>query len=118
MVLLRLLLCIQVDPDYKPAPVGPFENVEEWAEEDHGNGQVVHLTDDHFDSVRASKNHLFVMFYAPWCGHCKNLKPDYVEASERLPRGFSFGAVDWCENLPSTSFVEPPDGNTVLTRRM
>ena len=35
-----VLLCIQVDPDYKPAPVGPFENVEEWAEEDHGNGQV------------------------------------------------------------------------------
>ena len=55
MVLLTLLLCIQVDPDYKPAPVGPFENVEEWAEEDHGNGQVRILpfnSNNWFDLIR------------------------------------------------------------------
>lgn len=42
------------------------------------HSDVVDLTDDSFDSiVLDSKKNVLVEFYAPWCGHCKRLAPDY-----------------------------------------
>jgi len=43
---------------------------------------VVDLTPDNFDSVLDGSKHVFVMFYAPWCGHCKKLAPDWVILGE------------------------------------
>jgi len=40
-------------------------------------GNVVHLTPDNFDSVVGGDKAVFVEFFAPWCGHCKKLAPDY-----------------------------------------
>ncbi|PWN52496.1 hypothetical protein IE53DRAFT_385071 [Violaceomyces palustris] len=44
---------------------------------------AVQLTDKNFDLVvKDPENDVLVEFYAPWCGHCKNLNPIYQEVAK------------------------------------
>lgn len=44
---------------------------------------VLTLTQDNFDQyVMDTKKNVLVEFYAPWCGHCKNLAPTYEKVGE------------------------------------
>jgi len=45
---------------------------------------VIELTDSGFDSELENHETSLVMFYAPWCGHCKRLKPEFDKASKDL----------------------------------
>lgn len=47
-------------------------------------GEVVTLSGSNFKSVIEGSSNVVVEFYAPWCGHCKKLEPEYEKAATLL----------------------------------
>merc|ERR1712137_904897 len=58
----------------------------------------VDLDQSNFDEmITNSKLPVFVMFFAPWCGHCKALKPTWEELSDKVAAKAMVAKVD-CDN--------------------
>jgi protein disulfide-isomerase A1 len=56
---------------------------------------VVELTAANFDEVVQNTPNILIEFYAPWCGHCKNLAPEYEKAATELKaKGVTLAKID------------------------
>lgn len=78
-----------------PAPPPPPPPVWREVSED-----ILHLSDDGFAKTLRKFKHALVMFYAPWCGHCKALKPTYQDLATKLKlvSNVAIGAINAQEN--------------------
>ncbi|CAN9503564.1 unnamed protein product [Ophioblennius macclurei] len=55
---------------------------------------VLELGDADFDYLASEHETMLVKFYAPWCGHCKKLAPEFEKAASRLKGSVQLAKVD------------------------
>lgn len=56
---------------------------------------VIELTESNFESLVIDSDDMWLVeFFAPWCGHCKNLAPEWAKAATDLKGKVKLGAVD------------------------
>jgi len=66
------------------------------------SGSALELTPDNWDAETSGKS-VFLKFFAPWCGHCKAMKPDW----DKLMGEFAGSATQLVADVDCTAGGKP-----------
>jgi len=67
--------------DYKAKKLKPeYKSADE---KDHEHGKPYEIVGSNFKKITSEKD-VLVKFYAPWCGHCKELAPKWDQLAELM----------------------------------
>ncbi|CAD2218125.1 protein disulfide-isomerase A6 [Angomonas deanei] len=61
-------------------------------------GKVASLNEADFETGIKKTEYTLVKFFAPWCGHCKKLAPEFEKASDALGDKATLAEVDCTQN--------------------
>lgn len=76
----------------------------DWSSDKKSN--VIHLTSNNFKQTIQENASVLVMFYAPWCHHCKTLKPAFEKASTILKNQNIKGLLAAVDGTQENSLVK------------
>jgi len=91
--------------DFLAGKVSPY--LKSQPEPENNDGPVKVVTASNFEKiVNDPERDVLIEFYAPWCGHCKNLEPKYNELGEKLAKenGVTIAKMDATANDVPANF--------------
>jgi thiol-disulfide isomerase/thioredoxin len=55
---------------------------------------IIRKNQIHIRNKIFQEGYTFILFYAPWCHHCKEFKKDYENIASNFLQSFKFGAIN------------------------